>query len=100
MSDIYYINSDQFHTFFDSLKKEYKVFSPVAKEPNPAKETDYSYLDSPEGSPPVFNPYRCVQPLKTFFTYALDKAAEYFNPEESTAEGTPTTKISAGWMGG
>jgi len=91
MPDIYYINSGQLNTFFHNLKKKYKVFSPTAKEPNFTKETDYSYKDLPGGEPFVFNPYRPVEPLKAFFTYTQDKAAEYF--DQDTIEDLPPTII-------
>ncbi len=86
MYNIYYIESSQLNTLFNKLKKKYKVFSPTVKEPNLTKETDYSYKDLPEGEPLVFNPYRCLEPLKAFFTYTQDKAAEYFNQDESIVD--------------
>lgn len=86
MSNIYYIDSSQLNTLFNKLKKKYKVFSPTVKESNFTKETDYSYKDLTKGEPLVFNPYRAVEPLKTFFTYTLDKAAEYFEQDESIAD--------------
>lgn len=86
MYNIYYIKSDQLNTLFNELKKKYKVFSAVVKEQNFTEETDYSYKDLPEGEPLVFNPYRAVEPLKAFFTHTQDKAAEYFNQDESVLD--------------
>lgn len=86
MQNIYYIESNQLNSLFNKLKKKYKVFSAVVKEPNFTEETDYSYKDLPKSEPLVFNPYRCVEPLKSFFTYTLDKAAEYFNQDESIVD--------------
>ncbi|MDD4980164.1 MAG: 4Fe-4S dicluster domain-containing protein [Candidatus Omnitrophica bacterium] len=82
MHQIYYIESNQLETLFQKLKKSYKVFSPVAKGPNYTAKADYSYKGLAEGESPVFNPYRAVEPLKSFFTYAQDQAAEYFNRDE------------------
>jgi len=79
MYNIYYIESSQLNVLFNKLKKKYRVFSPVAKEQNFTKKTDYSYKDLLEGEPLVFNPYRAVEPLKSFFTHTQDKVAEYFN---------------------
>lgn len=90
MYNIYYIESNQLNILFNKLKKKYKVFSAVVKEPNFTKETDYSYKDLPEGELLVFNPYRAIEPLKSFFTYTLDKAAEYFNQNESMVDSSQT----------
>jgi len=86
MYNIYYTESSQLNILFNKLKKKYKVFSPTVKEPNFTKETDYSYKDLPKGEPLVFNPYRCVEPLKVFFTHTQDKAAEYFNQDDSITD--------------
>ncbi len=86
MYNIYYIESSQLNILFNKLKKKYKVFLPTVKEPNFTKETDYSYKDLPKGQPLVFNPYRAVEPLKAFFTHAQDKAAEYFNQDDSITD--------------
>jgi len=81
MYKIYYIDSHQLDSLFQKLKDSYRVFSAVIKEQNFTQETDFSYKDLPEGSAFVFNPYRCVEPLKGFFIPALDKVAEYFQED-------------------
>ncbi|MFH1269944.1 MAG: 4Fe-4S dicluster domain-containing protein [Candidatus Omnitrophota bacterium] len=86
MNNIYYIESGQLDIFFNNLKKRYRVFSPAAKEQNFTKKTDYSLKDSPEGEPLVFNPYRAVEPLKSFFTYTQDQAAAYFSRDDSAVD--------------
>jgi len=86
MHQIYYIESHQLNILFEKLKKDYQVFSPVIKEKNATKEADYSYQKPRQDEPFVFNPYRTVEPLKTFFTPPLDKVAEYFNQDESTED--------------
>ena len=83
MHQIYYIESNQLNILFQKLKRDYRVFSPAIEEKTAAKETDYSYREPREDEPFVFNPYRTVEPLKTFFTPLLDKAAEYFEQDES-----------------
>lgn len=82
MYSIYYTEAGQLDYFLNKLRKKFKVFSPVVKEPNFTKATDYSYKDLAEGGPFIFNPYRTVEPLKAFFTPVQDKAAEYFNQED------------------
>jgi ferredoxin len=87
MHNIYYIEYNQLNSFFNSLKDRYKVFSAAAKEPNFTSKTDYSYKKLAAGEEPfVFNPYRAVEPLKAFFTYTQDKAAEYFNHDEMASD--------------
>ncbi|MBU0548373.1 MAG: 4Fe-4S dicluster domain-containing protein [Candidatus Omnitrophica bacterium] len=83
MHQIYYIESNQLNILSRKLKKDYRVFFPVTEEKNATKKTDYSYRELTVNEPFVFNPYRTVEPLKTFFTPPLDKAAEYFNQEGS-----------------
>ncbi|MFH1889235.1 MAG: 4Fe-4S dicluster domain-containing protein [Candidatus Omnitrophota bacterium] len=90
MHGIYYIESAQLDIFFNNLKKRYRVFSPAAKEQNFTKKTDYSLEDLTEGEPLQFNPYRAVEPLKTFFTYTQDQAAEYFCQDDSTVDSLQT----------
>jgi ferredoxin len=83
--DIYYIESTQLNIFFNKLKKSYKVFSPVVKDPT-AKEIEYAYQNLPEGEPLVYNAYRVVEPLKAFFTYPYEKLIDYFIPEKNIAD--------------
>ncbi|MDD4938842.1 MAG: 4Fe-4S dicluster domain-containing protein [Candidatus Omnitrophica bacterium] len=86
MGAIYYSESGQLNSFYNDLKKKFRVFSPVIKEQNYTKKTDYSFQDLPEGETLVYNPYRAVEPLKSFFTYPQEKAAKYFNPDEPSPE--------------
>jgi sulfhydrogenase subunit beta (sulfur reductase) len=67
------------NSFFNKLKEDYKVFSPVAKGQNAGKAQDYSYAQLPAGEPLTFNPYRCIEPLKAFFTYTQDKVCDFFD---------------------
>jgi len=83
--NIYYTDSNQLNAFFSALKNRYKVFYPIVKNPNYTGKTDYSYTDEPSGEPLVFNSYRCVEPLKSFFTFTRDKAAQYFSQDEPQA---------------
>ena len=81
MHSIYYLESAQFKNFFNRLRKKYKVFSPVIKDPT-AEERDYFYQDLPEGADPIYNAYRTVEPLKSFFTHPYEKVADYFTPQK------------------
>jgi len=88
MLKIYYIEPSQLDTFLNQLKKNYKVFLPVAKKDNSPRKTDYTYQELSDGQSFVFNPYRVIEPLKTFFTPVLDKAAEYF-PQDALESASP-----------
>jgi len=92
MNIIYYVESAQLNTFFNQLKNNYRVFSPAVKEPK-SKETDYYYQNTPEGAPLVYNSYRAVEPLKTFFTHPCEKVTDYFTPEKDITDVAEKTVI-------
>ncbi len=82
MYNIYYTENSQLNEFAERLRSKFKVFSAVIKTPNFTKETDYSYKILDKVEPIVFNPYRVVEPLKSFFTYPQEKVSEYFVSDE------------------
>ena len=82
MHNFYYLESSRINELLARLKKDYNVFSPVAKEPNFTKEADYSYKNLSDNQQFIFNPYRVIEPLKSFFTPFMENAAFYFNPEK------------------
>jgi ferredoxin len=92
MNIIYYLESAQLKAFFNRLKKNYKVFSPVVKEAN-GKEIDYYYRNTPEGEPLIYNSYRIVEPLKSFFTYPYEKIADYFTSQKDITDVVEKTII-------
>ena len=88
MHNVYFTGTLELSRFAGSLAKTNRVFVPAAKEPNFTKETDYSYRPYEENAQVVFNPYRVVEPLKTFFTYSREKIADHFKddiPEDPAA---------------
>jgi len=92
MDKIYYLDSSRLATFFDRLKKEYRVFLPVAKDPE-ARKTDYYYQPQRDGMSFVYNTYRTVEPLKSFFTHACEKVSDYFTSEDGVTEITQKAVI-------
>jgi len=82
MYNIYYIERASLDTLYNRLKENYKVFSPVVKESD-TKKIDYHYQNLAEGQPLVYNTYRTVEPLKTFFTYPYEKVTDYFTPQKN-----------------
>lgn len=82
MYNIYYTENSQLNEFAGRLTSKFKVFSAAARPANFTKETDYSYKTLAQAEPLVFNPYRAVEPLKSFFTNPQEKASDYFVPDE------------------
>ncbi|MFA6349733.1 MAG: 4Fe-4S dicluster domain-containing protein [Candidatus Omnitrophota bacterium] len=78
MSKIYFVATDKLSFLIERLKDTYTVFSPAAKVQNYTRDTDYSFQKHSSRDPLVFNPYRCVEPLKSFFTLSKEKASDYF----------------------
>ena len=60
MDDIYYISAEQLNSFFNRLKKSYRVFSPAIKEET-GKEADYSYHEPGPQEGFVYNAYRTIE---------------------------------------
>lgn len=88
MGKIYFIEATQLNRLFVWIKADYRVFAPVEKELiDKAKEQDYYYARASGDSPLVYNPYRTVEPLKSFFTPAQEKLLDYFS-----ADNEPNTK--------
>lgn len=85
MFKIYYIESAQFNIFFQELSSSYKVFSPYIKDATGHK-ADYLYKNIQADEPFVFNSYRLIEPLKSFFTPVLEKLSEYFSPDLNLAQ--------------
>lgn len=90
MYSIYYSESAQLDSFYNRLKENYKVFSPVLKSP-PGREKDYCYQGSPANL--ILNPYRAVEPLKSFFTHPYEKITEYFTPGKDVTDIAEKTVI-------
>jgi len=87
MNKFYYIDSKQLESFLGLLARSHKVFLPALKEETPQGcKADYYCVEYSEGKPFVFNPYRVVEPLKSFFTYSYEEMAEYFAPEKQVTE--------------
>ncbi len=64
-------------SFISSLSADYKVFSPLVKDPE-VKELDYTYNIYSKAVTLKFNVYRAIEPLKAFFTGPLEKVSGYF----------------------
>ncbi len=84
MLKTYYCESAQLKTFYNLLIKSFRVFSPAPKE-SVKGEKDYYYRLASGEEELVFNPYRVVEPLKSFFTAPLEKVTDYFTPQEDAS---------------
>jgi ferredoxin len=78
MPQTYFIETARLDEFIRKLTDSYRVFVPEVREQNFTQKTDYSYKRLTGSDKIVFNPYRVVEPLKTFFTNPLEKVADYF----------------------
>jgi len=81
MNEVYYIESGKLNDFFNQLKKSYQVFSPIVKEEG-QQEAEYYWENLPAGSELIYNAYRVIQPLKSFFTQPYEEVAHYFTSKE------------------
>ncbi|MFA4842500.1 MAG: 4Fe-4S dicluster domain-containing protein [Candidatus Omnitrophota bacterium] len=85
MPSIYFTESSQLENFFNQLKKEFRVFAPVVKDPQ-AKVVDYYCQQALPETPLIYNAYRVVEPLKSFFTFPFEKAGDYFSVDKDISE--------------
>jgi len=79
---MYYITDAQLNFLFNELQRHYRVFSPVPKARNFTAKEDYSYKKCNGQDAFLFNPYRTVEPLKSFFTHPLEKVTSYFTSDK------------------
>ncbi|MBL7070497.1 MAG: 4Fe-4S dicluster domain-containing protein [Candidatus Omnitrophica bacterium] len=93
MYNIYFAKTEQLESFAKELKKLARVFAPLAKDAQSPKQTDYLYQRLCEDTALAFNPYRTVEPLKSFFTYKYEKVADYFNSAKNLTDITEKTVI-------
>lgn len=92
MYNIYYIETAQLGNFLKRLKKTYYVFSPAIKEPQ-TQEIDYYYKNLSLSDPLIYNAYRTVEPLKSFFIYPYDKVTDYFTSGKNITDVVAETVI-------
>lgn len=87
MQIMYYIETSKLNHFINRLKNDFKIFVPAAKEVVSGQKADYSWRAlTATDSEFVYNPYRMVEPLKSFFVYPLEKVATYFAPANSVSD--------------
>ena len=85
MNNLYYIESGKLNILLAKLKEAYRVFLPAIKDAD-SKEIDYFYKEASDGETLIFNSFRCVEPLKAFFTYPYEKISDYFVAEKNINE--------------
>lgn len=93
MHNIYYIETHKLNEFVNRLKISFKVFAPVVKNTNSTGQIHYSYKNLTSDELFLFNPYRVVEPLKSFFTYTYEKLTDYFSPEKNITDVVDKTII-------
>lgn len=93
MPNVYYIESNNLDIFAAKLAEVFKVFAPIAKDGNFTQKTDYSYRNYDSLTPLVFNPYRTVEPLKSFFSHSCEKVCDYFSPDKKIEDVVEKTVV-------
>jgi ferredoxin len=85
MSKIYFIEATQLNRLFVWIKEDFRVFAPIIKEPlDKSGEQDYCFVRALGDAPLVYNAYRTVEPLKSFFTPAEERITDYFSPDRES----------------
>lgn len=85
MGKIFYLENIHLSVLLDRLRKEYNVFVPYADE-KADRQADYKYQLAKQDTPFVYNAYRSVEPLKSFFTHACEKVADYFTADKNVTD--------------
>ena len=94
MPKVYYCQESAFGDFVNELRSNFRVLSPLKKENPLQKEDDYSCRQIQGRHIFVFNPYRVIEPLKSFLTAPREEASEYFNsPRDPAGHPGPTVII-------
>ncbi|MFA5156778.1 MAG: 4Fe-4S dicluster domain-containing protein [Candidatus Omnitrophota bacterium] len=86
MHNFYYLESAGINELLTRLKNDHAIFFPVVRPANFTKETDYSYQNFSDNRQFIFNPYRVIEPLKSFLTPAMEKTADYFSPQKEAVD--------------
>ncbi len=74
----------------EALASKYPVFSTFKSESENCDKPDFVYKRLASGADFSFNPYRPVEPLKSFFTPYVEKVSEYFGNKEVSEAGGKT----------
>lgn len=89
-SKVFFLEGSKTGLWMESLIKEYRVFSPVEKEPDSRGCPDFTYRRVSKPEDFSFTPYRPVEPLKSFFTPYIERAADYFREESAPEAEAPS----------
>jgi ferredoxin len=98
--DIFYLKEENFFNFLDSLKIEYELLVPVKSENQKLRSCpfgqevgvfdyllkDYSALKKEDFS---FNPYRTLEPIKTYFSPLKETISKYFADTFKSSQDKP-----------
>jgi sulfhydrogenase subunit beta (sulfur reductase) len=87
---IFYLDGPGMVSLLESFIKDYSVFSPVERGSDKHGKADFAYkrLSKPEDF--LFNPYRPLEPLKSFFTPYIEKVADYFGDNDESQHEKPS----------
>jgi len=95
MPKVYYTEAVRFQEFINELQKDFRVFAPLKKDNPLAQEEDYSYAPLSGKYYGIFNPYRAIEPLKSFFSAPRQDISRYFNFTPKTRDPGPSVILGA-----
>lgn len=89
MPEIYYTKATQWEDFLAALSQSFCVYLPQPKD------EDYLYQECKDKEPAkfYFNPYRTVQPVKSFLFYSKEEVAGNFFQPKPIENFTPTIVV-------
>lgn len=89
----HYLKEDFFFTFLDILNRDYQIYIPFKVKGKTVKcdfdfqlpTDDYLFKAYSQGKDKeiVFNAYRTVEPLRTFYSYPKEQVATYFSKADN-----------------
>lgn len=80
--ETYFLRSSNLIRFYERVAKEYELFVPVEKE----AEYLIRRFSCTDPADIVFNSYRCIEPVRSFFTHAKEQVCNYFYNIEPAGE--------------
>lgn len=87
----YYLRNEDLSKFLTALSRRYNVFTPEKIEGEDYILTRFPVIPPEEI---VFNKYRSVEPLKSFFTHPKEDVSQYFQEKDWQAKASPVCLVN------
>lgn len=96
--ETYFINSEDVYKFYARIAEEFELYLPVKIKSKHQVKCDYGFnlpgddylLKKYSGIDKeafIFNEYRCVEPLRTYFTFFKEQVCDYFKNDGIKKQG-------------